>query len=100
MLGRGICVEDFEAHIGEIRAACYARVGRNTRWSQLVAKAGMFTAVAFTATLASSFAAFFLGQAIFTTTGIEAHLDDPGALRSVFGAALYLAACWPSPLAR
>jgi hypothetical protein len=35
----GICVEDFDAHIGEIRAACYARdarVGRNTRWSQLV----------------------------------------------------------------
>jgi hypothetical protein len=35
----GICLEDFEAHIGEIRAACYARdarVARNTRWSQLV----------------------------------------------------------------
>jgi hypothetical protein len=29
-------VEDFEAHIGEIRAACYARVARNARWSQLV----------------------------------------------------------------
>ena len=31
--------EDFEAHKGEIRAACYARdarVTRNTRWSQLV----------------------------------------------------------------
>ena len=35
----GICAEDFEAHIGEIRAACYARearVSRNPRWSQLV----------------------------------------------------------------
>jgi hypothetical protein len=35
----GICMEDFEAHIGEIRAACYARdarVTRNRRWSQLV----------------------------------------------------------------
>jgi len=38
----GICLEDledFEAHKGEIRAACYARdarVTRNTRWSQLV----------------------------------------------------------------
>jgi hypothetical protein len=35
----GICVEDFEAHTGEIRAACYARdarVSRSTRWSQLV----------------------------------------------------------------
>ena len=35
----GICAEDFEAHIGELRAACYARdarVIRNPRWSQLV----------------------------------------------------------------
>jgi hypothetical protein len=35
----GICAEDFEAHIGELRAACYARdarVTRNIRWSQLV----------------------------------------------------------------
>jgi len=35
----GICAEDFEAHIGELRAACYARdarVFRNRRWSQLV----------------------------------------------------------------
>ena len=35
----GICAEDFEAHIGELRAACYARdarVTRNTAWSQLV----------------------------------------------------------------
>jgi hypothetical protein len=35
----GICVEDFEAHIGELKAACFARdarVTRNIRWSQLV----------------------------------------------------------------
>jgi hypothetical protein len=35
----GICAEDFDAHIGEIRAACYARearVTRNRRWSQVV----------------------------------------------------------------
>ena len=35
----GICAEDFEAHIGELRAACYARdarVIRNRRWSQLL----------------------------------------------------------------
>jgi len=35
----GICAEDFEAHIGELRAACFARdarVTRNIRWSQLV----------------------------------------------------------------
>jgi len=35
----GICKEDFDAHTGEISAACYARetrVARNPRWSQLV----------------------------------------------------------------
>jgi hypothetical protein len=35
----GTCAEDFEAHIGELRAACGARdarVTRNGRWSQLV----------------------------------------------------------------
>src|SRR5215472_2687120 len=35
----GICSEDFQAHIGELRAACYARearVTRNPRWSHLV----------------------------------------------------------------
>jgi hypothetical protein len=35
----GTCAEDFEAHIGELRAACGARdarVTRNRRWSQLV----------------------------------------------------------------
>lgn len=35
----GICAEDFEAHIGEIRAACYARdarVARHPRRSQVV----------------------------------------------------------------
>jgi hypothetical protein len=35
----GVCAEDFEDHIGELRAACFARdarVTRNTRWSHLV----------------------------------------------------------------
>ena len=35
----GICFEDFEAHTGEIAAACYAResrVARSKRWAQLI----------------------------------------------------------------
>jgi hypothetical protein len=35
----GICFEDFEAHTGEIAAACYARearVQRSARWAQIV----------------------------------------------------------------
>ena len=33
----GICAEDFEAHTGELRAACYARDARVTRQPPLVA---------------------------------------------------------------
>jgi hypothetical protein len=35
----GICVEDFQAHLGELRAACFARDARaahNPRWSHMV----------------------------------------------------------------
>jgi hypothetical protein len=35
----GICFEDFEAHTGEIAAACYARearVERSRRWAQII----------------------------------------------------------------
>jgi hypothetical protein len=35
----GICAEDFDAHTGELRAACYARdarVTRNRKWSHLI----------------------------------------------------------------
>jgi hypothetical protein len=35
----GICAEDFENRIGELRAACYARdarITRHTRWSHLI----------------------------------------------------------------
>jgi hypothetical protein len=35
----GVCAEDFEDHIGELRSACYARdarVTRNRRWSHLI----------------------------------------------------------------
>jgi hypothetical protein len=36
----GICFEDFEAHTGELAAACYARearIERSRRWAQIVA---------------------------------------------------------------
>ena len=41
--------------------------------------------------IASAFAAFFTGQAILSRKDIEAHLGDPGVLRSVLGTGLYLA---------
>jgi energy-coupling factor transporter ATP-binding protein EcfA2 len=39
----------------------------------------------------SSVAAFFAGRAILAPKGLQAHLGDPGAVRSVLGAGLYLA---------
>ncbi|HZD65902.1 MAG TPA: ABC transporter permease subunit [Acidimicrobiales bacterium] len=61
------------------------------RLGVLAAKAAVFTIVSFVVGLFASFGAFFLGQAIFAGKGISVTLGDPGVLRSVIGAALYLA---------
>lgn len=84
----GVLMLTGEYATGSIRSTLAAAPQRLT---VLAAKAAVFTAVAFAVGLASSFAAFYLGQAIFAGKGIQAHLTDPGALRSVFGAAGYLA---------
>ena len=73
---------------GSIRSTLAAAPQRLT---VLAAKAAVFAAVAFVTGLTSSFAAFFVGQAIFAGKGIQTHLGDPGVLRSVFGGGLYLA---------
>ena len=57
----------------------------------LAAKATVFGMVTAVVGILSSVAAFFIGQAIFSTQGIQATLGDPGALRKVVGAGLYLA---------
>ncbi len=84
----GVLVMTGEYATGSIRSTLAAAPQRLT---VLAAKAAVFTAVAFTIGLASSFAALFLGQAIFAGKGLQAHLSGPGTLRPVFGAALYLA---------
>jgi ABC-2 type transport system permease protein len=86
----GVLVMTGEYATGSIRSTLAAAP---QRLAVLAAKAGVFAAVAFATGLASSFAAFFLGQAIFAGKGIQAHLSDPGVLRAVFGGALYLAVC-------
>jgi hypothetical protein len=92
----GVLVITGEYATGSIRSTLAAAPQRLT---VLAAKAAVFTAVAFATGLASSFAAFFLGQAIFSGKGIQAHhLGDPGTLRPVFGAALYLAIFGPLAL--
>ena len=57
----------------------------------LAAKATVFGAVTLVVGLVSCFAAFFIGQAILSAKHIEAHIGDPGVLRAVTGAGLYLA---------
>ena len=44
----------------------------------------------FVATLPTVFAAWSIGQAIFSGKDIQAHLGDPGVLRTVIGTSLYL----------
>ena len=44
-------------------------------------------------------ASFFVGQALLSGQHLEASLTDPGALRSVFGAALYLTVAGVTALA-
>jgi hypothetical protein len=77
-----------EYSTGMIRATFAAVPRRN---SVLAAKAAVFAAAAAVAGIVSSFAAFFVGQAILSSKHIEAHLGDPGVLRAVGGAGLYLA---------
>ena len=40
----------------------------------------------------AAFSAFWTGQAIFASKGLDVSISEPGVLRAVFGGALYLAA--------
>ncbi len=57
----------------------------------LAAKAAVFGAVAVVVGLVSSFAAFFLGQALLTEPTPHAVLAQPGVTEAVIGSGLYLA---------
>ena len=84
----GVLVMSSEYSTGLIRATFGAVPQRRL---VLAAKGAVFTSVTAVVGIAASFAAFFVGQAILSSKGIEAHLGDPGVLRSVIGAGLYLA---------
>lgn len=83
----GVLVITTEYSTGAIRTTLAAVPQRGT---VLAAKAMVFGAVTLVVGLASSLAAYFLGQFILARGGIESHLGDPGVLRVVGGAALYL----------
>ena len=59
------------------------------RLPMLWAKLAVFAVTVFLTMLAASFTSFFVGQALLGHR-LDASLSDPGALRSVVGAALYL----------
>ena len=84
----GVLVVASEYATGMIRAT-FSAVPQ--RVSVMAAKSAVLTAATAVVGIASSFAAFFVGQAILSNKGIEAHLSSPGVLRTVVGAGLYLA---------
>jgi ABC-2 type transport system permease protein len=57
------------------------------------AKAAVFGVIAFAVALATSFAAFFIGQALLSSTHETATLATPNALRAVIITALFVALC-------
>jgi ABC-type transport system involved in multi-copper enzyme maturation permease subunit len=81
----GVLLITGEYSTGMIRATLGAVP---TRLPVLWAKLAVFASVVFAVCLVSSFAAFLGGQALLGTHGVS--LSAPGALRAVFGVALYL----------
>jgi ABC-type transport system involved in multi-copper enzyme maturation permease subunit len=63
------------------------------RGTVFAAKALVFGAIAVAAGLVSSFASYFLGQAIMSGQHINSTLGQPGVLRAVIGGGLFLGVC-------
>lgn len=59
----------------------------------VAAKAVVFAALTFVVGLVTSFASFFIGQAIMSPDHLNATLSQPGVFRAVIGGALFLTAC-------
>jgi ABC-2 type transport system permease protein len=57
------------------------------------AKGTVFAAVALVIAFLTSFASFFIGQALLRSTHVGATLSQPEVLRAVIGSALYVALC-------
>jgi ABC-2 type transport system permease protein len=83
----GVLVITGEYSTGMIRASLAAVPARlPLLWAKLAVSAG----VVFVTMLVASLVAFELGQVLLSGKHLDASLSDPGALRSVIGAALYL----------
>jgi len=76
-----------EFSTGMIRTTLCAVPQRNR---VIAAKGVVVAAVTWVVGVATAFAAFFCGQAIFARKNLQVTLGDPGVARAVIGAALYL----------
>ena len=63
------------------------------RGVMIAAKGVVFTLVALATSLVTSFAAFFVGQAVMSSDHISTTIGSPNVLRAVIGGALFLTAC-------
>ncbi|MFE4051708.1 ABC transporter permease [Streptomyces sp. YIM B13518] len=85
MIVFGVLVVSNEYSTGMIRASLAAVPRRGTF---LLSKLAVATALAFVVSMATSFAAFFLGQAMLGA--YQASIGDEGVLRAVIGGGLYM----------
>jgi ABC-2 type transport system permease protein len=79
-----------EYSTGMIRTSLSVMPRRGT-W--FAAKAVVFGAIALVIGLVTSFASYFVGQAILSTQHINSSLGQPGVLRAVIGGGLFVAVC-------
>ncbi len=79
-----------EYSTGMIRTSLSVMPRRGT-W--LAAKGVVFGAIALVTGLVTSFASYFVGQAILSTHHLNSMISQPGVLRAVIGGGLFLAVC-------
>ena len=92
----GVLLITGEYSTGMIRSSLTA-VPR--RLPMLWAKLAVFAGVVFLTMLVASVAAFLVGQLLLSGQHLDTSLSDPGALRSVLGAALYVTVAGVTALA-
>jgi len=83
----GVLIIGGEFATGMIRSSL-AAVPRRT--PVLLGKAVVFGLVTWVLMTASAFIVYFAGQAVFSQKHVQSAISDPGVLRAVFGAGIYL----------
>ena len=86
----GVLVISSEFSTGMIRTTLTTNPHRGV---MIAAKGVVFTVVALVTSLVTSFAAFFVGQALMSSSHMSTTIGSPNVLRAVIGGALFLTAC-------